>query len=395
MRRASRFGLGDVLVGVFLAVLIGTAAAVVARHDRAAAQRANCASNLHQIGLAILLYQQDNNQLYPRTVLAESPKPRPTWGTPYDGNKELGSRSDADPFADGPAKPADNDVSAAFFLLLRNEQISPAVFACPSSKAVRWDLDGGTNTAQNWTNWPSAKMGPCLSYSYQNPYPTTAALESGYNLKNPDPTFAVAADMNPGGPAVTRVTPQSSADELKAANSLNHDRDGQNVLYGDGHVEWQNTPFCGTKHDNIYTAGGPELDEPGRGTAAVAKASVSGTDSVLLPTAQAVGYGPPMSDGDRAKLAAAVVGTYETTTVDGKHATLKISPTRIRCSTGPVKIEFDYTVAGDNGLGLTLDLTAPETAETATLTLDGDELTFGGGGKYNLDFGWRRQPPAK
>jgi len=28
------------------------------------------------------------------------------------------------------------------------------------------------------------------------------------------------------------------------------------VLYGDGHAEFQQNPFCGSKRDNIYTVSG-------------------------------------------------------------------------------------------------------------------------------------------
>jgi len=36
-------------------------------------------------------------------------------------------------------------------------------------------------------------------------------------------------------------------------NSSNHKRKGQNVLFNDGHVSWEDTPFCGHSQDNIYT----------------------------------------------------------------------------------------------------------------------------------------------
>jgi hypothetical protein len=38
------------------------------------------------------------------------------------------------------------------------------------------------------------------------------------------------------------------------ANSPNHGQAGQNVLYGDMHVEFRVTPYCGVDGDNIYTA---------------------------------------------------------------------------------------------------------------------------------------------
>jgi len=39
---------------------------------------------------------------------------------------------------------------------------------------------------------------------------------------------------------------------MKQGNSNNHDEDGQNVLYADGHVEFQQNPFVGVKRDMIF-----------------------------------------------------------------------------------------------------------------------------------------------
>ena len=59
------------------------------------------------------------------------------------------------------------------------------------------------------------------------------------------------------------------------------------MLYGDGHVEMQLTPFCGVDQDNIYAFGPPML--PG-GRYPPPSAGISGpplhpNDSVLLPVA--------------------------------------------------------------------------------------------------------------
>ena len=401
MGRAFRFGVGDVLVGLLLIGLVGTAGTVAAQRSREIANRAKCASNLHQIGLAILLYQQDNNQLYPRTIMEKMENgtdPKPTWGTPYADHKDMAAADNADPFDGKETTPAVNDVSAAFFLLMRNEQISSQVFICPATKLQPWQFGGGKNTAQNWTNWPgTAGLGEHLSYSYQDPYPSAAAMDAGYSVKNPDPTFAVASDMNPGGDAVTKVSMQSKPDDLQAANSFNHAQAGQNVLYGDGHAEWQTNPFCGTQHDNIFTAGGPEVaGEPTRGTAAVARAAVSATDSILLPAAKEIGYvapppAKPMTPAERQTAAVALRGHYGARFgFDGNPATLVIDEKTIRCETGPVTLNFNYTVVGDDAGSLKLKLTAPNTAEDATATLQNDVLTMECTGRYTLSAPWRK-----
>jgi prepilin-type processing-associated H-X9-DG protein len=91
--------------------------------------------------------------------------------------------------------------------------------------------------------------------------------------------FAVAADINPGtAPAnsddALKPMAASSAREMKLANSNNHDKDGQNILYADGHVAWESNPFVGVNKDNIYTsADGKVIASP-----------TTVDDSVLLPT---------------------------------------------------------------------------------------------------------------
>src|SRR6185436_12660944 len=95
-----------------------------------------------------------------------------------------------------------------------------------------------------------------LSYSYQNPYPSKEAIGKGFKLNSSiSAEFAVAADMNPGGEALLKLTPQSPMNQMRLGNSFNHQRDGQNVLFGDGHIEFVSNPFSGTARDNIYTFG--------------------------------------------------------------------------------------------------------------------------------------------
>jgi len=73
--------------------------------------------------------------------------------------------------------------------------------------------------------------------------------------------MAVAADRNPwmGSPAAEAkmfpgyFSPFGSREQIKFGNAIAHQGEGQNVLFLDGHVSFEDHPFCGVNDDNIYT----------------------------------------------------------------------------------------------------------------------------------------------
>jgi prepilin-type processing-associated H-X9-DG protein len=279
------FSLADVCVVVIvLAVLVSVFLPSSISRCREPAHRVQCASNLRQIGQGIQMYANENKGNFPRTR--------------YDGvggaPTEYTVPAWSDPLA--PGGPGPNDVTAALFLLLRTQDMTAEIFVCPLSGAERWDYGGQPVSAVS--NFPSRRY---LSYSYINPYPTPAVVAKGFKLDYTlTSDFAIAADMNPGLPSVAWVTPGSSRQQMAKANSRNHNGDGQNVLYADGHVEFQNTPFCGMDRprpagqsfrDNIYTFG----DGFGGVAAGVGVKGppADALDSILLPTDA---DGPPVPD---------------------------------------------------------------------------------------------------
>lgn len=367
------------------------AAAGVAKHEMA--NRLKCANNLKQIGIGIQLYANENRGAFPRTTYKlDTP---PTFGTPYaPENKEAVPTQDADPFADEkrakPAaiasKPKPNDITASVFLLLRTQDLIPKQFVCPSTKFAGFDHGGVGKSAMEWTNFPGREgVARHLSYSYQNPYASPLAISAGFKLNNSIPAeFVVMADMNPGVEALLRATPtdppaakagEDLTDRQRALNSLNHRGDGQNVLFGDGHVTFTTTPFVGIHRDNIYVSGDAAS---GRKDAkpAFSASPVDANDSILLPTAAEVGQKPEFNEteagpsgpatkdalGAIADPAAAMkpfLGTYDRDPA-GHKMTMTLDEKHLRIAAGPMTINWDYRVLGTRNRETVLELTFPD-----------------------------------
>jgi len=239
-----------------------------------------CASNLSQIGKGLLIYSNDNHGALPRTIY----DPADPVIRAYTG------AAARNPFAaDGPRP---NDVTAALYLLVRTADLSSKTFICDGTRFwTPMDLGPDNETALRHSNFPSEKN---LSYSLANPYPSPAAERDGYLWTNHfTADFAIAADMNPGTLQLRTLTPRSTREEMKAGNSRNHSSAGQNILYGDFHCEFQQSPFAGVQDDNIYgsgallNAGTPqESVDPLVTGNSFAASPAHKYDTVLLPVAQ-------------------------------------------------------------------------------------------------------------
>ena len=91
-----------------------------------------------------------------------------------------GGNLDADPFMDGldpndsgDYRPQVNNISAAFYHLMRQSDLTPEVFVCPSANAepVEFAAGRGKSAYINWANPPLS-----VSFSFQNMYPNLEAV---------------------------------------------------------------------------------------------------------------------------------------------------------------------------------------------------------------------------
>ena len=288
---AFRGGFSLVELLVLLTILVILASIFVPFLLRAAEtnRRVRCTDNLRVIQQALKSYATANGNNLPRVT--HEPSRSPTGYVAYTG------ADSPDPFARGSNVRA-NDVTASLWLLVRGGLVPPGRFVCPSTDATADPMATGGRgvSAQERSNFAGANH---LSYSYTSPFSAATGYRLNSDLLKFD--FAVLGDKNPGtggGDAVTGPAYDAGAFAVARANSNNHGRAGQNVLYADGHVQFQPTPYAGVGEgavrDNIYTAVSttplPEAGEPapnviaGKGFVARDIGPAWSGDSFLVPT---------------------------------------------------------------------------------------------------------------
>lgn len=256
------FTLLEMIVVIFVAGMIITMTLLFICRTQRSSGRLKCPSNLRQIGQGLMLYANDNKGAYPLT--------RYVPGAPLTKFTKAGATN---PFAaNGPEA---NDVTAPLFLLIHAAELNPAVFICPSSNEGQDPLNGLPATSRS--NFTSSKN---LSYSFAHSYPDDAAVKMGYKLTTGVVIdFAIGADRNECVNRYKCTDPnKATAADIKQMNSKNHEGDGQNVLFNDGHVEWCTSPFVGVNRDNIYTRNGATSGDP------MTHQPENPLDTILLPT---------------------------------------------------------------------------------------------------------------
>lgn len=230
-------------------------------------RRSRCTDNLRKFAVILREYAAQNNFLLPSASYDAANKP--------NGYTAFTGPDDPDPFAPG-TKVAPNDVTASLFLLMRlgyisnGREIGLSLYVCPSSDDFSDRLTDASGRPVNVSRRSNFRSPQNLSYGYCSPFSSAAKFRM--NTDWLDPTFAVMADKSPGvgGPNDDVTAPaykerpsnMNEVLEMSKANSNNHNKAGQNVLFGDGHVSFERIPYCGyhdknTYPDNIYTAAAP------------------------------------------------------------------------------------------------------------------------------------------
>lgn len=240
-----------VLVGVLIAAMIPPAC----RHVKINALRQTCRANLATIGKAMLTYASDHAGKFPCAGGRN-----PVWGNV--SRWDAPSRTQAFGLgADGSGGRA--SISSCFYLLVKYAGLMPEDFLCPGDVgATEFRLSDSRNSSDDFKLADAWDFGPDgsnhCSFAYHVPFGVYGLSTSS------DPHMAVAADRSPwflsfaGRPGEFRALFTNSArrcgrpEPTRHGNSKSHGQDGQNVLFVDGHVSFEERSDCGLDQDNIY-----------------------------------------------------------------------------------------------------------------------------------------------
>ena len=239
------------IIAMLMAILVPALAKA-----RSLAQQLLCATNLRGIGSAMALYAHEHEEEYPRAG-----GPGAIWGS-TGAIMMFFAEDEADAFQGGTAT-----ISSCLYLLVKYGLTTPKLFVCKGDDGIRvykptdarmppprtlagaWDFGGGI-----WV-WP----GDCVSYSYHMPLNIDFEIP-GYPISEGSrEDTPLCADRNPH--LDENVTSPGIND-----NAFAHGGNGQNVVYKDAHVNFEDNPRVGLgisgsdERDNIWTYGGdPDL----------------------------------------------------------------------------------------------------------------------------------------
>ena len=272
----------ELLVVIATMALLMTVLMPARARVRQNAVRMVCATNLSAIGKAMLNYSNDSQERYPRAGGRGS-----EWAN--TGNIRIWYSQTERQWG---KRPCQVTITSSFYLLIKYADMVPKHFVCRGDIGTKVfklsdvapgilpdDIDDVT---QVWDFGDKQDMrtnlvaGQYCSYSYHMPYNDKELGTPGFPLSPAsNPASPLCADRNPyldknarpwlegkscnGDPdedPPTRYTDEFGngyyRDDDKTGNSACHQRQGQNVLFNGGHVNFAEFPNVGISNDNIW-----------------------------------------------------------------------------------------------------------------------------------------------
>ncbi len=225
------------------------------------AYRNTCPTNLSGIGKAMLIYANDYEDELPRAGGRNS-----VWG-PID-DWLAPNRYQAYNVKPGTGEGGAFSITSCLYLLVKYAEVTPKSFICKGDIGAtefkvadlpRHTVPRNFELIDGWDLGPPGEGTKHCSYSYHLPfglYALTTSHEPGFAVaadRNPwmDSPFAKAQDFSEFKPNIAGH--DGTDEQARCGNAVSHQREGQNVLFLDSHVQFEKRPFCSVDDDNIYT----------------------------------------------------------------------------------------------------------------------------------------------
>ncbi len=215
------------IAAVFLivgAVFVSAYSSVITSYARQKSWQQQCQMQLQQIWHALNNYSSDYDGKLPTLASAAG---EPWWKVGYQGKE---NHSNTRPI----------------WLLVKLGYDKPADFVCPATPKAK-TLQFDTLQVQSYNDFPSREY---MTYSFKISCSNSA---SGKLVCRK----VLMADLSPLFEELPRDFSESFRlrlnKDLLTLNSKNHRRRGQNVMFGDGRVEFIKTRFTNLLEDDIFT----------------------------------------------------------------------------------------------------------------------------------------------
>jgi len=216
---------------------------------RGLSNRSVCAANMKGIIQTLNVYASDWNDAFPAVPYAPySPGLNDARAMPTSPDANATLRT----YYNAPYHQAGSPQAILWQLVLRGD-ITPKTLICardPSKSTTPAAI-----TAPTGEFFDNVQDGRQFSFSIAYPWKADGTVGKWWRL-TVDDTLPLMADVTPEQGTGTPATDVTARTLTKAANSGNHQRDGQNVAFADNHVEFTRSPDCGQAHDNIFSTSG-------------------------------------------------------------------------------------------------------------------------------------------
>jgi prepilin-type N-terminal cleavage/methylation domain-containing protein len=274
---------------------------------RELSNRSVCAANVRGIGQSMSVYSADNAESYPIIAGSGSSSPTNVIDTTTAGSAggSVAVNANVDTMINAMYSASQiPNVMQNMWLLCMGGNVAPKQFVCKSDLASVQAATAAPNGLY-YVNFnvngdqTNARGSMCNSYSFDYPWSGLSPYGIGGWWRNTtDAGLPIMADMAPLNNSGNNPKADIADGTKKSSNSFNHQRDGQNVGFGDAHAEFARTAGIGQNSDNIYCGSSGNASATGLPPTSSIKApqligtggSGAGWDVIMVPIANGSTY---------------------------------------------------------------------------------------------------------